>query len=176
MNIIEKLETQFKGYYMKTLNLNEFIDYNHLSMILNNNIKLENYELYNYDELYNNEFEDLELEDYQEEITEILFSEDITPEEEQEILTAINNNDKETISLLNESISSYIDELITNFVYCNDIYQYYLIDAYDVELWAKYTNYPIYYDYEQDLYILGITHYGMSWDYFDTTFKKRCYI
>ena len=32
------------------------------------------------------------------------------------------------------------------------------------------------YNEEMDLYLIGITHYGMSWDYFGTTFKIRQYL
>ena len=43
-----------------------------------------------------------------------------------------------------------------------DIFQYYIIKENDKELFEKYTNYPIFYCYELDLYLIGITHYNIG--------------
>ena len=43
-----------------------------------------------------------------------------------------------------------------------DIFQYYIIKENDKELFEKYTDYPIFYCYELDLYLIGITHYNIS--------------
>ena len=51
-------------------------------------------------------------------------------------------------------------------LYCNDIYQYFIIN--DPDTWNKYTNYPIYYSYDLDMYLLGVTHWGTSWSFFFT--------
>lgn len=178
MNIIEKLESKMKGYYYKPLNLNEFINYFKLDMMLNNNliyIDGLDFELYNYDELYNYIFNDLELKDHEEEIKEII-NEEIPNDEKIEILTALKNNDKETISLLNESISNYINEVIDDELYYNDVYQYFIIPDTDISLWEKYTNYPIYEEYNKNIYLVGITHFGISWNRIQTDYKEKCYI
>lgn len=179
MDILTRLESKINGYYEKTLNLNEFINYYRLDMILNNDL-ISNpnlyFELYNYDELYNNEFEDLDLDYYQEDILEILESEDLDPEEYQEIIKALNNNDKEELSLLNEAVSDFISDKVSENIYSYECYQYFIIPYQDIEYWEKYTNYPIYEEEEQDLYLIGITHFGMSWDYFQTTATKTIYL
>lgn len=46
----------------------------------------------------------------------------------------------------------------------DDVYQYYIIDDCDVELFEN-LKYPIYHCEILDLYIVGITHWGTSWDY-----------
>lgn len=43
-----------------------------------------------------------------------------------------------------------------------DIFQYYIIKENDKELFEKYTDYPIFYCNDLDLYLIGITHYNIS--------------
>ena len=45
-----------------------------------------------------------------------------------------------------------------------DIFQYYIIKENDKEFFEKYTNYPIFYCNELDLYLIGITHYNISFE------------
>lgn len=45
-----------------------------------------------------------------------------------------------------------------------DVYQNYIISGSDAERLEEYTNEIVYYCYELNLYILGVTHYGTSWD------------
>ena len=45
-----------------------------------------------------------------------------------------------------------------------DIFQYYIIKENDKELFEKYTNYPIFYCNELDLYLIGITHYNIGFN------------
>lgn len=152
VNIIEKLKTQIRGYSIKQLNLLEFIEKHDLSLILNNN-------LISNDNFY------FELDNY----TELL---EIEEEEIKENLT-----DYFTIEELEELDPEELEEEITEKasenIYCSDIYQYFIIPEYEAkEYWSEHTNYPIYADYEHDIYLLGITHYGMSWKFF----KTDCYI
>jgi len=150
-NIIEKLKTQIRGYNLKQLNLLEFIDFYKLDMILNNDLIFYDnlyFELYNYSEM-------LEVEE--EEIKNDLY----------------NYFDVEEIEELNpEEVDELITDKATENIYYNDVYQYFIIPYNDVYLWKEYTNYPIFYSDELDIYLLGITHWGMSWDYF----KTHCYI
>jgi len=51
--LLEKIQNRFKGYYKEYLNLNQFIKHNNLDMILNNDIiDPEVFYLYNYEQLY----------------------------------------------------------------------------------------------------------------------------
>ena len=63
-----------------------------------------------------------------------------------------------------EAPEDEIQELATAAVYETDVYQYFIVSEYDVKnYWLKYTDYPVYYNSETEMYLLGITHYGMSW-------------
>lgn len=48
--------------------------------------------------------------------------------------------------------------------YYIDVFQYYIIDERNLFI-ANLLNEPVYYNYDNDLYLLGITHYGTGWDY-----------
>lgn len=79
----------------------------------------------------------------------------------------IDNYDVETFDDLTdddieEIIDNYGDDIISDLDLYPDIYQWYIIRESDVHLLEN--DYPIYYCDELDLYILGITHCGMSWD------------
>ena len=57
----------------------------------------------------------------------------------------------------NEFLKDYDDPY-----YELDIFQYYIIKENDKDLFKKYTDYPIFYCNELDLYLIGITHYNIS--------------
>lgn len=46
-----------------------------------------------------------------------------------------------------------------------EVFQYYIISENGAELLADYTNELVYYSYDLDVYLWGVTHYGTSWDY-----------
>ena len=48
--------------------------------------------------------------------------------------------------------------------YYDDIYQYYIIDDYSSDLFIK-LEYPVFYSNVLNVYVVGITHYGTSWNY-----------
>lgn len=52
-----------------------------------------------------------------------------------------------------------------------DIYQYYIIDDYTARFLKEYTQEIIFYHNELDIYILGVTHFGTSWNYVLTDIK-----
>ena len=52
-----------------------------------------------------------------------------------------------------------------------DIFQYYIIDNWGVEILSNYTDEIIFYNDKLDMYLWGITHYGTSWDYVLTDIK-----
>lgn len=45
-----------------------------------------------------------------------------------------------------------------------EVYQYYIISAYDAERLATYTNELVIYNSDLDLYLLCVCHWGTSWD------------
>lgn len=53
-----------------------------------------------------------------------------------------------------------------------DIYQYFIIDGRDAERLETYTNEIIFYCEDLDLYLLGVTHCGTSWDYVPSNWKE----
>ena len=53
-----------------------------------------------------------------------------------------------------------------------EVYQYYIINYQDAERLAEYTNELVYYNEALDLYILGVTHWGTSWDYVPANWKE----
>lgn len=48
--------------------------------------------------------------------------------------------------------------------YYDDIYQYYIIDDYSSDLFIK-LEYPVFYSNALNVYVVGITHWGTSWNY-----------
>lgn len=51
------------------------------------------------------------------------------------------------------------------------IYQYYIISEYTAEKLQKHTNEIVLYNAELDMYLLGVGHFGTSWDYVLTDIK-----
>ena len=52
-----------------------------------------------------------------------------------------------------------------------DVYQYYIIDDDLANRLINNTDEIVYYHNRLDIYILGVTHYGTSWDYVLTDFE-----
>jgi hypothetical protein len=65
-----------------------------------------------------------------------------------------------------ENGSDYDDE---NDSY-SEIFQYYIIDPDTAERLKEHTDEIIYYIEKLDIYVLGVTHYGTSWDYVGADF------
>lgn len=57
--------------------------------------------------------------------------------------------------------------------YYYDVYQYFIISSRDAERLEEYTNELIYYCEELDLYILGVCHWGTSWDGVSANWKDK---
>lgn len=55
--------------------------------------------------------------------------------------------------------------------YYYDVYQYFIINDFLAEVLSKHTDEIIYYDSELEIYVLGVTHCGTSWDYVGATYK-----
>ncbi len=52
-----------------------------------------------------------------------------------------------------------------------DVYQYFIIDEHIAYALIHHTDEIVWYDERLDLYILGVTHLGTSWDYVCATYK-----
>lgn len=55
----------------------------------------------------------------------------------------------------------------------DEVYQYFIIDPQGAERFAEYTNELVYYIEQLDLYILGVKHWGTSWDYVSANWKEE---
>ena len=81
--------------------------------------------------------------------------------------------------IMNNSIISVLDdfELFNGSDYDDetgeyyDVYQYFIIDEQGANNLAKFTDEIIYYSERADLYLLGVTHWGTSWDYVLTGYE-----
>lgn len=49
--------------------------------------------------------------------------------------------------------------------YNEEIYQYYIVDDNGASIIQEFTNQPLFYNEDLDLYVWGITHYGTAWSY-----------
>ena len=72
--------------------------------------------------------------------------------------------DIEEENLDEDEIEEFFAENVT------DVYQYYIVPEWEVSYWLNYTDYPVYYSDELDMSLVGITHFGMGWEYFDTNY------
>ena len=55
-----------------------------------------------------------------------------------------------------------------------DIYQYFIVSNNGAKLIEEYTNDPLFYNEELDMYVWGVTHCGTSWSYVLTGIKLNC--
>lgn len=117
----------------------------------------ENGEIDNSDEIE-------ELENRIEEINdEIELNEDsLTPDEYREL--------EKEIADANERI----DELQNQQDYPPEVFQWFIVSDCGAEIIKNYTDDPLYYNEELDMYLWGVTHYGTSWDYVLTDIKLNC--
>lgn len=53
----------------------------------------------------------------------------------------------------------------------HEIFQYYIITAQGASILEDLTEEIVFYNYELDLYVWGVTHFGTSWDYVLTDIK-----
>ena len=74
-------------------------------------------------------------------------------------------NDYEDLELMNGNEYNEEDDTY------EEVYQYYIIDDDTAKRLINYTDEIIYYHNRLDIYILGVTHWGTSWDYVLTDFK-----
>ena len=56
----------------------------------------------------------------------------------------------------------------------DDIFQYFIVDDEGAKIIQEYTDDPLFYNEELDMYVWGITHYGTSWSLVLTDVKLNC--
>ena len=128
--------------------LSNLIQYYNINMILCNNITSMNIECISYPKYIDNDDIQTWINEYNNELL-------------------IDDYDVETFDDLTddnieEIIDNYGDDIINDLGLYPDVYQWYIVRESDVDLVKN--DYPIYYYDELDLYIVGITHCGVSWD------------
>ena len=70
-----------------------------------------------------------------------------------------------------EEIQGQINELENEQEYQDEIYQYYIVSDPGAKIIKEFTNDPLFYNEELDMYIWGVTHCGTSWNYVLTNVK-----
>ena len=53
----------------------------------------------------------------------------------------------------------------------SEIFQYFIISDEGADILKSYTNEIVYYNSELDIHVWGVTHFGTSWDYVNTSIK-----
>lgn len=114
--------------------------------------------------------------DNSEEIKELIERE----EELGSILSDMINEDKEDTEEYQKIEEEYnnivekIEELQEEEENQQEIFQYFIVSDNGAEIIKQYTNDPLFYNEELDIYVWGITHYGTGWDYVLTDVKLNC--
>lgn len=55
-----------------------------------------------------------------------------------------------------------------------EIFQYFIVSNNGAEIIKQYTNDPLFYNEELDMYVWGVTHWGTSWNYVLTDIMLNC--
>ena len=71
----------------------------------------------------------------------------------------------------NKLITRFGFDLLSKDKYSDIIYQYFIITKYTANKLLAHTNEVILYNEGLDIYLLGVTHFGTSWDYVLTDIK-----
>lgn len=89
-------------------------------------------------------------------------------QEKIEELMLDNENDEHTEEI--EELQDRINELEEEQDCTGDIFQYYIVSDNGAEI-LKEINEIVFYNEELDMYVWGVTHYGISWNYVLTDIK-----
>lgn len=94
-------------------------------------------------------------------------------------LSSLDDDEEEEIRNINseiEEIQERIEELKEEEEdsHNQEIFQYYIISDNGAEIIKQYTDDPLFYNEELDMYVWGVTHWGTSWDYVLTDIKLNC--
>lgn len=128
--------------------LSNLIQYYNINIILCNNITSMNIECISYPKYIDDDDIQTWINEYNNEL--------LIDDYDVETFDDLTDDDIEKI------IYNYGDDIINDLGLYPDVYQWYIIRECDVFLLKN--DYPIYYCDELDLYIVGITHLGVSWD------------
>lgn len=137
--------------------------------VLNNNIMQKTYEIGYWEQengFIDNSEEIKELIEREEELGSILsdmVDEDKEDTEEYQKIEEEYNNVVEKIEELQEEEENQ-----------QEIFQYFIVSDNGAEIIKQYTNDPLFYNEELDMYVWGITHYGTAWTYVLTDIKLNC--
>lgn len=96
-----------------------------------------------------------------EQINGIIDNSDEIDELEERIAELDEELNAEEIEELEGQICELRDEEDTYY----EIFQYYIISDNGAEILKEFTDDPIFYIEDFDIYVWGVTHYGTSWDY-----------
>lgn len=91
-------------------------------------------------------------------------------------LLMLDDEETEEIDRINSEIQEVqerIEELKEEESY-PEIYQYFVVSNNGAEIIKEYTNDPLFYNEELDMYVWGVTHLGTSWDYVLTDIRLNC--
>ena len=128
--------------------LSNLIQYYNINIILCNNITSMNIDCISYPKYIDDDDIQTWINEYNNEL--------LIDDYNVETFDDLTDDDIEKI------IYNYGDDIINDLYLYPDVYQWYIVRECDVFLLEK--DYPIYYCDELDLYIVGITHCGVSWD------------
>lgn len=152
---------------------NGYLDYatfvKAFNAVLNNNIMQKTYEIGYWEQengFIDNSEEIKELIEREEELGSILsdmVDEDKEDTEEYQKIEEEYNNVVEKIEELQEEEENQ-----------QEIFQYFIVSDNGAEIIKRYTNDPLFYNEELDMYVWGITHYGTAWAYVLTDIKLNC--
>lgn len=70
-----------------------------------------------------------------------------------------------------EQVSGFSEEDEDGDYYEPEIFQYFIISDAGAEIIKEYTDDPLFYNEELDMYVWGITHYGTAWTHVLTDIK-----
>lgn len=94
-------------------------------------------------------------------------------------LLTLDNKEKEEINRINseiEEVQECIEELMKEEEnsFGQEIFQYFIVSDSGANIIQEYTDDPLFYNEELDMYVWGVTHWGTSWDYVLTDVKLNC--
>lgn len=154
---------------------NGFVDYRTFAScfdaVLNNDLMgiLENQGFYFENEnMVDNSEKIEELEEHMEEVeNQIEELEELELDEKSEEYAILCDLKKEL-----EEIEEEKEELENS--YEKEVFQWFIVSDNGAQLIKEFTNDPLYYNSELDIYFWGVTHYGTSWDYVLTDIPCNC--
>lgn len=85
-----------------------------------------------------------------------------------------NSNDYKTFEKEIDEMNNKINELQEQQDNLPEVFQWFIVNDAGADIIKRYTNDPLYYNNDLDMYLWGVTHYGTSWDYVLTDIKLNC--